>query len=97
MNEPIKTTVVLKSVSSNVKENVNRTQFRSCIVTIEGEDYLAKIWEKSFQNGVTLGNEYQCEMQEDGDKLWLTVLTGGNAKIATIADFAHLFAAKAPF
>jgi hypothetical protein len=97
MSEPIKTTAVLKSVSSKVKENVNGTLSRSCIVTIEEVDYLAKIWETSFQNGITLGNEYQCEMQEDGDKLWLTVLTGGNAKIATIADFAHLFAAKAPF
>ena len=92
MSEPIKTTAVLKSVSSKVKENVNGTLSRSCIVTIEGVDYLAKIWETSFQNGITLGNEYQCEMQEDGDKLWLTVLTGGNAKIATLADVAHLFA-----
>jgi|688.fasta_scaffold58264_15 hypothetical protein len=92
MSEPIKTTVVLKSVSSKVKENVNGTLFRSCVVTLDGVDYLAKIWETSFQNGVTLGNDYQCEIQQDGEDVWLTVLTGGSAKIATLADVAHLFA-----
>ena len=92
MSEPIKTTVVLKSVSSKVKANVNGTLSRSCIVTLDGVDYLAKIWETSFQNGVTLGNDYQCEIQQDGEDVWLTVLTGGNAKIATLADVAHLFA-----
>jgi hypothetical protein len=65
--------------------------FRTCTVEINGKTYFSKIWEKSFQNGVTIGDTYTVEMQLDGDQVWLTVLNGSSAEIATPADFAHLF------
>lgn len=93
--EPVKTTGVLKSVANAIKANSNGTQFRTCTVDIKGKTYFAKIWEKSFQNGVELGKEYTCELQQDGDTVWITVLNGSSANIATPADFADLFATMA--
>ena len=90
--ENVKTQGILKTVGNAVKANSNGTQFRTCTVDINGKVYFAKIWEKSFQNGVTVGNEYTCELQQDGDTLWITVLNGSSANIASTADFAHLFA-----
>jgi hypothetical protein len=90
--ENVKTQGILKSVSGTIKANTNGTQFRTCTVEISGKEYFAKIWEKSFQNGVKVGDEYTVEMQLDGDTVWITVLNGTSAAIATPADFAHLFA-----
>ena len=91
--ETVKTQGILKSVSNTVKEinNEKRTKFRICTVEINNKTYFAKIWEKSFQNGVKVGDTYTVEMQLDGDTVWLTVLNGSSAEIATTADFAHLF------
>jgi hypothetical protein len=61
-------------------------------VEVSGKTYFAKVWEKSFQNGVTVGDTYTVEIQFDGEKYWLTVLNGSSAEIATADDFAHLFA-----
>lgn len=90
--ETQKTQGTLKSIASTIKTNVNGTEFRQCTVEIDGVDYFAKIWEKSVQNGVKIGDSYTVEMQLDGDTVWLTVLNGSSAKIATATDFAHLFA-----
>jgi hypothetical protein len=90
--ETVKTQGILKSVAGAVKANTNGTQFRTCTVDINGKVYFAKIWEKSFQNGVEIGAEYTVELQQDGDTVWLTVLNGSSANIATTADFADLFA-----
>ena len=90
-----KTQCTLVSVAGTVKANSNGTMFRSCVAEIPGKQYLAKIWEKSFQNGVTIGGEYTAELQLDGDTVWITVLNGTKASIATPADFAHLFSAIA--
>ena len=92
METTVKTQGILKSVGNTVKENTNGTQFRTCVVELNGKDYFAKIWEKSFQNGVTIGKTYTIECQEDGDQVWLTVLNGTQANVATKADLAHLFA-----
>lgn len=89
--ETVKVQGILKSVGSTVKANVNGTQFRTCTVDVDGKTYFAKIWEKSFQNGVTVGDEYTIELQQDGDTVWLTLLNGSSAQVATTADFAHLF------
>ena len=89
--ENVKTQGILKSVANATKANSNGTMFRTCTVEINGKTYFSKIWEKSFQNGVTIGNTYTVEMQLDGDTVWLTVLNGSSAEIATPADFAHLF------
>lgn len=89
--ENVKTQGILKSVANVAKPNSNGTMFRTCTVEINGKTYFSKIWEKSFQNGVTIGNTYTVEMQLDGDQVWLTVLNGSSAEIATPADFAHLF------
>jgi hypothetical protein len=90
--ETVKTQGVLKSVANAIKTNSNGTEFRQCTVEINSKIYFAKIWEKSFQNGVKIGDSYTVEMQADGDTVWLTVLNGTSANIATKADFAHLFA-----
>jgi hypothetical protein len=90
--ETVKTQGILKSVGNAVKANVNGTMFRTCTVEISDKVYFAKIWEKSFQNGVTIGNPYTVELQQDGDTVWLTVLNGSSANIASKEDFAHLFA-----
>jgi hypothetical protein len=90
--ETVKTQGILKSVGNTVKANSNGTQFRTCTVEISDKVYFAKIWEKSFQNGVTIGNSYTVELQQDGDTVWLTVLNGSSANIASKEDFAHLFA-----
>jgi hypothetical protein len=90
--ETVKTQGILKSVGNAVKANVNGTMFRTCTVEINGKVYFAKIWEKSFQNGVEIGNSYTVELQQDGDTVWLTVLNGSSASVATKEDFAHLFA-----
>ena len=90
--ETVKTQGILKSVANVAKENSNGTLFRVCTVEVNEKTYFAKIWEKSFQNGVTVGETYTVEMQLDGETVWLTVLNGSSAEIATSADFAHLFA-----
>lgn len=90
--ETAKTQGVLKSVANAIKSNSNGTMFRQCTVEINSKVYFAKIWEKSFQNGVTVGNTYTVELQNDGDTVWLTVLNGTSASIATKADFAEMFA-----
>lgn len=90
--ENVKVQGILKSVANLVKSNSNGTMFRTCTVDVAGKTYFAKIWEKSFQNGITIGDTYTVEMQLDGDTVWLTVLNGSSAAIATKADFAHLFA-----
>lgn len=90
--ETVKTEGILKSVGNAVKANVNGTQFRTCTVEIASKVFFAKIWEKSFQNGVKVGDTYTVELQQDGDTVWLTVLNGASANIASKEDFAHLFA-----
>jgi hypothetical protein len=90
--ENVKVQGILKSVANAVKSNSNGTMFRTCTVEWNKETYFAKIWEKSFQNGVTIGATYTVEIQFDGETYWLTVLNGNSAKIATAEDFAHLFA-----
>jgi hypothetical protein len=81
----------LISFSNEAKANVNGTQYRSCIVNIGGENYFAKLWEKSVSKAV-IGTEYNIEAVVDGDNLWLTCLTGVSATIATPATFAALLA-----
>jgi len=81
---------VLKTVSNETKPNVNGTLFRSCTVDINGTVYFAKVWEKSFQNGIKVGSTYDVEGIVDGDKLWLTLLNGTKAVVATPEMFAHL-------
>lgn len=93
--ETVKTQGILKSVANVAKANSNGTMFRTCAVEINGKEYFAKIWEKSFQNGVTMGDTYTVEIQFDGENYWLTVLNGTSATVATAADFAHLFAGLA--
>jgi len=91
--ENVKVQGILKSVANLVKSNSNGTMFRTCTVDVAGKTYFAKIWEKSFQNGITIGDTYTVEMQlDDEGKIWLTVLNGSSASIATKEDFAHLFA-----
>ena len=90
--EKVKVQGILKSVANAVKSNSNGTMFRTCTVEVNGKVYFAKIWEKSFQNGVTIDDVYTVEMQLDNDTVWLTVLNGSSASIATKEDFAHLFA-----
>jgi hypothetical protein len=90
--ENVKVQGILKSVANLVKANSNGTMFRTCTVEVSGKTYFAKVWEKSFQNGVTVGDTYTVEIQFDGEKYWLTVLNGSSAEIATADDFAHLFA-----
>jgi hypothetical protein len=95
--EKVKVQATLVSVANNalsfVNAKGNTTYYRKCVVNLNNEDYFAKIWEKSFQLGITIGNEYAVEIQlDDEGKYWLTVLNGNSAKIATAEDFAHLFA-----
>ena len=91
--ENVKVQGILKSVANLVKSNSNGTMFRTCTVDVAGKTYFAKILEKSFQNGVTVGDTYTVEMQlDDEGKVLLTVLNGSSASIATKEDFAHLFA-----
>ena len=91
--ENVKVQGILKSVANLVKSNSNGTMFRTCTVEVSGKTYFSKIWEKSFQNGVTVGDTYTVEMQlDDEGNIWLTVLNGSSASIATKEDFAHLFA-----
>ena len=82
----------LVSVSNTIKANSNGTQYRTCVVKLaDGNNYFAKIWETSFAKGVELGGEYTVEGQRDGDNIWLTVLNGPSANIATVANLGALF------
>lgn len=89
---------VLKSVANTVKTQTNAegktTEFRTCTVLIPetGKTHFAKIYEKSFQNGAKIGETYTVELREDGENVWLTVLTGADATVASKADFAQFFA-----
>lgn len=91
--ENTKTKGILRSIGSETKENINGTLFRTCTVEIAESIYWAKIWEKTVSRA-EVGQEYTVEAQLDGDTVWLTVLPGTDAKIATAADFAHLFQVK---
>jgi hypothetical protein len=85
----------LVSVHPSIKANANGTQYRTCVVSLpDGNNYIAKIWEKSFQYGVTIGAEYTVEGQQDGDTIWLTVLNGAQANIATVANLGAMFGVK---
>lgn len=88
--KPVRTKGILMSMSANAKQNVNGTEYRVASVAINGKTYLAKVWEKSAVN-LEIGEECSVEIQPDGEKVWLTVLGSGDANVATIADFAHLF------
>jgi hypothetical protein len=88
-NKKVQGTLV--SVSPSIKANSNGKQYRSCVVSIAGNNYFAKIWEVSFQRGVELGSEYTIEGQVDGDTIWLTVLVGNNATIASVENLGTLF------
>jgi hypothetical protein len=82
------------SVSNTVKtaNSENASEYRTCVVKLaDGNNYFAKIWEKSFQRGVEIGAEYTVEGQQDGDNIWLTVLNGADAQVATIANLGALF------
>jgi len=82
----------LVSVSNTIKANSNGTQYRTCTVRMsDGNNYIAKIWEKSYQYGVEIGAEYTVEGQVDGDTIWLTVLNGPSANIASVANLGALF------
>jgi hypothetical protein len=85
---------VLKSVSQDIKrcDNLKQTQYRGCVVEFNDKARFAKIWESSYQYGVTLGNTYTCEVQMDGEDFWITVLNGPQATVATKEDFAEMFA-----
>lgn len=93
--ESIKVKGVLQTVGNTVKQQVNAqgkiTEFRTCTVLMPtGKTHFAKIYEKSFANA-KLGETYTVELREDGDNVWLTVLTGADATVATKADFADFF------
>lgn len=79
----------LISVNDTPKPNSNGTLYRSCIVAIDGENYFCKIWEKSVPKAV-IGTEYTIETVVDGENLWLTLLTGVTATVATLDKLAHL-------
>lgn len=82
----------LVSVNPTIKANSNGTQYRTCTVRMsDGNNYIAKIWEKSYQYGVELGSEYTIEGQVDGDTIWLTVLNGPSANIASVANLGAMF------
>ena len=93
--ESIKVKGVLQTVGNTVKQQVNAqgkiTEFRTCTVLMPtGKTHFAKIYEKSLANA-KLGETYTVELREDGDNVWLTVLTGADATVATKADFADFF------
>lgn len=88
-NKKVQGTLV--SVSPSIKANSNGKQYRTCVVSINEANYFAKIWEVSFQRGVELGSEYTIEGQVDGDTIWLTVLVGNNATIASMDNLGSLF------
>lgn len=97
--QPIKTTGFLVSVSTTVKiaNSANKSPFRNCTVSIDDETFQAIIWEKSFQNGITIGDEYSVELKPGLDKdgqarLFATVLNGTDAAVPTMEHFAALFA-----
>ena len=85
---------ILKSVSQDIKkcDNAKQTQYRGCVIEFGGKTRFAKIWESSYQYGVTLGNTYTCEVEMDGENYWITLLNGPQATVATAEDFADLFA-----
>ena len=94
--EKVKVQATLVNVANNALSFVNAegktTYYRRCVVNFNNADYFAKIWEKSYQSGVVIGNEYTVEIQMDGENYWLTVLNGAQATIATTEDFADLIA-----
>ena len=99
MTQPTKTTGFLTSVSSTVRytETDKKTPFRNCTVSMDDTLFPAIIWEKSYQNGITLGDEYTCELKPGLDRegkarLFITVLTGAQLTVPTMEHFKHLFA-----
>jgi hypothetical protein len=99
MSDSRKTTGFLTSVSTTVKiaNSANQSPFRNCTVVMDDQEFQAIIWEKSYQNGVTIGDEYTCELKPGLDKdgnsrYFITVLNGTNALVPTTEHFAHLFA-----
>jgi len=99
MSDSTKTTGFLTSVSTTVKiaNSANQSPFRNCTVVMDDQEFQAIIWEKSYQNGVTIGDEYTCELKPGLDKdgnsrCFITVLNGTSALVPTMDHFAHLFA-----
>jgi len=99
MSDSTKTQGFLTSVSSTVKftETAKKTPFRNCVVSIDDTLFPAIIWETSFANGVTIGDQYTMEMKPGLDRegkarLFITVLNGAQLTVPTMEHFKHLFA-----
>jgi hypothetical protein len=97
MLDSTKTKGFVTQVATTTKENTNGKLFRNCTVSIDNQEFQAIIWEKSYQNGVTIGDEYTCELKPGSDKdgnprIFITVLNGTDALVPTMEHFASLFA-----
>jgi len=92
-----KTTGFVTQVATTTKTNTNGKLFRNCTVAIDDQSFQAIIWEKSYQNGVTIGDQYTCELKPGLDKdgnprIFITVLNGTDALVPTMEHFSALFA-----
>ena len=92
-----KTTGFVTQVATTAKPNTNGKLFRNCTVSIDDTLFPAIIWEKSYANGLTIGDQYTCELKpgldQDGNpRLFITVLNGAQLTVPTMEHFKHLFA-----
>lgn len=95
MENSVKVTGTLKSVSAELKTNINGTGFYNCTVEYNGETYLAKVWQTVMEKGINLEDTVQIDLQMDevNDTTWFTVI-GVGAKIASASAFRHLFSTE---
>ena len=98
MTDSTKTTGFVTQVATTTKTNTNGNLFRNCTVSIDDQLFQAIIWEKSYANGIVIGDEYTCELKPGLDKdgnsrYFITVLNGTSALVPTMEHFAHLFTA----
>jgi len=97
MSDSTKTTGFVTQVATTTKTNTNGKLFRNCTVSMDNQEFQAIIWEKSYANGITIGDEYTCELKPGLDKdgnprIFITVLNGTNALVPTMEHFSALFA-----
>ena len=97
MTDSTKTTGFVTQVATTTKTNTNGNLFRNCTVSIDDQLFQAIIWEKSYANGIVIGDEYTCELKPGLDRdgkarLFITVLNGTDALVPTMDHFAALFA-----
>ena len=97
-NQEVDFNGVLLSISEQVKENSNGNKYRLCNIRFtdaQGKEQtiLASVYEKNFEKGLKVGEQYLCTAQLDKATkrayVHVSALPGGNLATGTMFGFVE--------